>query len=108
MRRRSWRAPSYVGSRIGFAAPARHRSIGEARPDGRGGTNRRLAGPGALVLLCGQTKGRSPHMRPLSPLAVLATIAALAGGTAPAAAQIPKVTIYVAGTAGGGVDLYGR
>src|SRR5689334_11077797 len=46
-------------------------------------------------------------MRPLLSLAAVAMLAALA---APAAAQtpIPKVVIYVAGTAGGGVDLYGR
>jgi tripartite-type tricarboxylate transporter receptor subunit TctC len=44
----------------------------------------------------------------LAGLAVIAIIAALSSGIAPAAAQIKQVVIYVAGTAGGGVDLYGR
>ena len=54
---------------------------------------------------------------PLGRLAGLASIAALLCapvpvpylvGPSPAAAQIKQVVIYVAGTAGGGVDLYGR
>ena len=45
---------------------------------------------------------------PLGRLAGLAIIAALLCGIAPAAAQIKQLVIYVAGTAGGGVDLYGR
>ena len=44
------------------------------------------------------------------PLAGLVTIAFLVSGSSPAAAQpaIKQLVIYVAGTAGGGVDLYGR
>jgi tripartite-type tricarboxylate transporter receptor subunit TctC len=47
---------------------------------------------------------------PFARLTALAALAAVSGGAAPALAQpaTPKIVIYVAGTAGGGVDLYGR